>query len=78
MNEIDILINKFDNIKDTHPQLYIFWKNYLLIKKERIKLIVDKANSILETIDEENDISIEKLQLVYSIIYTLSEDNDIY
>ena len=32
MEDIDTMILKFDVIKHTHPQLYLFWVNYLTIK----------------------------------------------
>ena len=49
MEELDVMMKKFDVIKHTHPQLYNFCINYL------------KINDIIENITQENDLSIQEI-----------------
>ncbi len=65
MEDIDTMILKFDVIKHTHPQLYLFWVNYLTIKKQRYCDILDKANTMLQMIDNENDLSLEEIKQIF-------------
>jgi len=65
MEDFDTMIHKFDVIKDTHPQLYLFWVNYLTIKKQRFCDILDNANNMLQMIDDENDLSLEDIKKIF-------------
>jgi|TARA_B110000495_G_C22714779_1_gene420152 hypothetical protein len=61
MEELDVMMKKFDVIKHTHPQLYNFWINYLKIKKQRINEIINRADDIIENITQENDLSMQEI-----------------
>tara|TARA_E500000178_G_C16862451_1_gene680403 strand:+ start:68 stop:304 length:237 start_codon:yes stop_codon:yes gene_type:complete len=78
MEELDILINKYNDIKDTHPQLHTFWTNYLQIKKKRFRELLDSGDNILNIIKEqEQDISLQNISLIYITSNILYKNNEI-
>lgn len=74
MEELDILINKYNDIKNTHPQLHTFWTNYLQIKKKRFRELLDSGDNILNIIKEqEEDISLQNIRQIYIISNILND-----
>jgi len=64
MDDLDKVIDKLDMIKNTHPNLYSFWKNYLIIKKEAIEGEITKCNNIINTISCIEDIELSNIYLL--------------
>ena len=71
MDELDVLIGKFDKKKNTHRELSLFWIHYLQIKKQRMNNLINKANELLQNMEDYEDISMEDLTRVYIITRTL-------
>ena len=61
MDSIDNLIDKFNSIKDTHPELSKLWINYLIIKKTKINNLINQGEKTLEILSNSDDISIENI-----------------
>jgi len=73
MNELDLLIDKFSQKENTHPELSRLWINYLQIKKQRINNIISEANHLLRNIENYEDISIQDLTRAYIVNMMLCE-----
>tara|TARA_B100001769_G_scaffold275313_2_gene277121 strand:- start:4507 stop:4731 length:225 start_codon:yes stop_codon:yes gene_type:complete len=63
----DALIDKFNNVKDTHPELSKLWINYLILKKNKLNNLHIQAEALLNNLNNTKDISIESLLLLYLI-----------
>tara|TARA_B100000965_G_C19307574_1_gene633006 strand:- start:349 stop:570 length:222 start_codon:yes stop_codon:yes gene_type:complete len=61
MEPIDNLINRFNSIKDTHPELSKIWINYLIIKKTKLNNLINQGEKTLEILSHSDDISIENI-----------------
>tara|TARA_Y100000768_G_scaffold388679_1_gene386104 strand:+ start:1104 stop:1328 length:225 start_codon:yes stop_codon:yes gene_type:complete len=63
----DALIDKFNNVKDTHPELSKLWINYLILKKNKLNNLHIQAETLLNNLNNTKDISIESVLLLYLI-----------
>ena len=61
MDSIDNLITKFNSIKDTHPELFKVWINYLIIQKTKLNNLIHQGEKTLEVLSYTDDISIENI-----------------
>jgi len=73
MDELELLIYQFNQKKNTHPELSRLWIHYLQIKKEGMNNIINKANNLLQNIENYEDIYIEDLMRAYVVNMMLSE-----
>lgn len=64
MDAIDELINKFGNMKTTHPNISKVWIKFLSIKKKDIQNIINQGESTLLNCDTSNDIPIISMALL--------------
>lgn len=76
MDELETLIDKFILKQNTHPQLSLFWINYLQIRKKRMNNIINQGNQLLQDIDSHGDISVEEMTRVYMTYMALAGDID--
>ena len=72
MERFDTLIQKFEDKRDTHPELAALWSQYLRIKKTRLETVLDQGVQMLETLDTCEDVSIQ----IMAILYVLKAEMD--
>ena len=61
MIELDRLIDRFENKRETHPMLVSIWINYLLAYKKKVEKISENCETLLANIDNYNDITEEQI-----------------
>ena len=67
----DNLLNKIENIKYSHPKLYLIWYKYLIHKKKELEKLDLQINNILNKINTNYDINNSEIFL-YLFIQSLN------
>tara|TARA_Y100000996_G_scaffold354830_1_gene295164 strand:- start:1705 stop:1920 length:216 start_codon:yes stop_codon:yes gene_type:complete len=67
MDKLDELIIKFNNKKNTHPELSLLWINYLNIKKNKLLELEQQAQYTLECMNSVHDISLQTILFLLTI-----------
>ena len=67
MNSFEQLIEKFENKKNTHPQIATLWQAYLITQKNLFDKLVEQANNTIEELEFQDDISMTTLLFLYSM-----------
>ena len=75
MERFDTLIQKFENKRDTHPELATLWSQYLRIKKARIESTLEQGIRMLDTLDTCQDVSIQLMAILF--LFKAEMDNNI-
>lgn len=71
MDSLDNLIDKFDSMKDTHPNLSKIWIEYLKIKQERIENIIQQGEYTLQQFETTDDLQLITISLLNELATTL-------
>lgn len=64
MDAFDALIDKFEKIKTTHPNISKVWIEFLSIKKDNIQRIMNQGESTLLNCETTHDIPIVTMALL--------------
>lgn len=75
MDELDKLIDRFNNKMETHPELSTVWVNYITIKKMRLMSMIQQGEKTLEMLETTNDIPIQSIALLY-LMERYTNDNN--
>ena len=65
MNEYLNLLKKLEKYKYSHPNLYIIWKKYLLIKINNQKKFIENFNYYINNLDNLQDINNDEIKMIY-------------
>ena len=65
MNSIEQLIEKFENKKNTHPQIATLWQAHLITQKSQFDKLIEQGNNTIETLESQDDISMTTLLFLY-------------
>lgn len=71
MDSLDNLIDKFDSMKNTHPNLSKIWIEYLKIKQERIENIIQQGEITLQQFETTDDLQVITISLLNELATTL-------
>ena len=63
--EVQDILTRMEQYKDTHPNLSILWKTYLEEKVRRTKIAIQECKIALSQIQELNDLTPENIILLY-------------
>jgi len=75
MERFDTLIQKFENKRETHPELATLWSQYLRIKKARLESVLDQGLQMLDTLDTCQDVPIQLMAILF--VLKAEMDNNI-
>jgi hypothetical protein len=65
MDQLDILIDKFKQKAQTHPELSKLWIHYLSIKKTHLSSLLSQGEYTLEMLETTDDIPIHSIALLF-------------
>ena len=65
MNNFEQLVEQFENKKCTHPQIATLWQAYLKTEKNKLDKLIEQGNTVIETLETEDDISMSTLLILY-------------
>jgi len=65
MNDFEQLVEQFENKKYTHPQIATLWQAYLKTQKNKLDKLIEQGNTVIETLETEDDISMSTLLVLY-------------
>jgi len=71
MESLDIMINNFEKMKHTHPNLCKLWIEYINIKKKHIQTILNQGEYVLKHLETSEDLEIITILLLKEIAITL-------
>ena len=74
MERIDELIINLKQYQETHPNIVNLWTNYIKIKKEKMKSIIEDGEKMLNIIDKIQDLPLETI--LFMIMYKEQMCND--
>lgn len=74
MERIDELIINLKQHQETHPNIVNLWTNYIKIKKEKMKSIIEDGEKMLNIIDKIQDLPLETI--LFLIMYKEQICND--
>ena len=65
MNNFEQLVEQFENKKYTHPQIDTLWQAYLKTQKNKLDKLIEQGNTVIETLETQDDISMSTLLVLY-------------
>lgn len=74
IEEFDNVIREIENKLNTHPNLARLWIEYLNVKKYRLETAINEAKNIVQTLETNQDISINNILLLISCHETMREN----
>ena len=74
MDEIDKLINDFQDKTVSHPNLSTFWIDYLTLKKHNINKLITQGKSTLKLMESVPDVNMDDMLLL--ILFLKSQVSD--
>ena len=74
IEEFDNVIREIENKLNTHPNLARLWIEYLNIKKFRLENAINEAKNIVQTLETNQDISMNNILLLITCCETLREN----
>ena len=74
IEEFDNVIREIENKLNTHPNLARLWIEYLNVKKYRLETAINEANNIVQTLETNQDISMNNILLLISCHETMREN----
>jgi len=77
MDKINIIKNKLDNIKETHPNIYNLWKTYFYKKLETLESIILEIEDILYKIENDNLIDLSQDNIISMVLFMSCFNNDV-
>lgn len=66
-SEIFATLSKLEEYRETHPNLYRLWHNYVMLENEHFRNIIKKCDQAMRSMDQENDVSISSL-IAYMLV----------
>ena len=63
--EVQDILTRMEQYKDTHPNLSILWKTYLEEKVRRTKIAIQECKIALSQIQELDDLTPHNILLLY-------------
>lgn len=78
MEEVDNIKNRLVRIKNTHPNIYNLWNNYLEKKLDSLNLLIEECKIILESIENDNtlDLTHDNLVTILLLMSCLNYESD--
>ena len=67
MNELNQLIQNFEQYKISHPNISNVWILFLTYKLNKINNIISQANFVLNKLTNTNDFTIDQIYLLTNI-----------
>lgn len=74
MDEIDKLINDFQDKTVSHPNLSTLWIDYLTLKKHNINKLITQGKSTLKLMESVPDVNMDDMLLL--ILFLKSQVSD--
>ena len=74
IEEFDNVIREIENKLNTHPNLARLWIEYLNVKKYRLETAINEAKNIVQTLETNQDISMNNILLLITCCETLREN----
>ena len=74
IEEFDNVIREIENKLNTHPNLARLWFEYLNVKKYRLETAINEAKNIVQTLETNQDISMNNILLLISCHETMREN----
>jgi hypothetical protein len=74
IEEFDNVIREIENKLNTHPNLARLWIEYLNVKKYRLETAINEAKNIVQTLETNQDISMNNILLLISCHETMREN----
>ena len=74
IEEFDNVIREIENKLNTHPNLERLWIEYLNVKKYRLETAINEAKNIVQTLETNQDISMNNILLLISCHETMREN----
>lgn len=78
MNDnIQETLNKLENYKETHPNLYVLWREYIKKKVDNLNYTISSCNNIINLINDTgvNDLNINTI-LTLILIMNIDDLNE--
>lgn len=72
-SEIFATLSKLEEYRETHPNLYRLWHNYVMLENQHFMNIVSKCNEAMRSMDHEADITISSLLACMLVNRSLSQ-----
>jgi len=78
MEEVDNIKNRLIRIKNTHPNIYNLWNNYLEKKLDSLNLLIEECKITLESIENDNtlDLTHDNLVTILLLMSCLNYESD--
>ena len=78
MEEVDNIKNRLIRIKNTHPNIYNLWNNYLEKKLDSLNLLIEECKNTLESIENDNtiDLTHDNLVTILLLMSCLNYESD--
>ena len=67
MNELFELIEKFEQHKNTHPNISNIWISFITYKLNKLSNLISQANIALNNFDSVHDLTPEQIYLLTNI-----------
>ena len=67
MNELYELIQKFEQHKNTHPNISTLWIHFLTLKLNKFNCLISQANNAIYHFNNTNDLSPEQIYLLTNL-----------
>ena len=74
IEEFDNVIREIENKLNTHPNFSRLWIEYLNVKKYRLETAINEAKNIVQTLETNQDISMNNILLLISCHETMREN----
>jgi hypothetical protein len=74
MDEIDKLINDFQDKKVSHPNLSTLWIDYLMLRKHNTNKLITQGNTTLKLMESVPDVNMDDMLLL--ILFLKSQISD--
>ena len=76
IENIETLITRLENEKNTHPNLCNLWINYIKLKKEAYENAIKQAESTLITLHENEDPDHDLLVVIFTLSKIIRDRNN--
>tara|TARA_B100000963_G_scaffold358311_1_gene382642 strand:- start:322 stop:558 length:237 start_codon:yes stop_codon:yes gene_type:complete len=67
-DKINIIMNKLENIKNTHPNISSVWKNHLELREKKFVDELERCEKMLDLLQTKPDISLEMIQFIVALM----------
>lgn len=77
MDNISNTLTRLETIKQTHPNIYYLWREYIVKKLDNLNSIIDTCNNTIDTINinDQEDLDVDTIISLFVLVDFFNNEN---